>query len=91
MFNLFNLFFLRKLTLGAMEPNVRDEITSLNRVPATNRCVSRALHLNLQKKKTLWLNLQYSKVNANALNLIFFNFAHSGLILYSAARILSLS
>ena len=45
------IFFLRKITLVAMEPNVRDEITSVNRVPATNICVSRALHLNLQKKK----------------------------------------
>lgn len=72
-----------------MEPNVRDEITSVNRVPATNRCVSRALHLNLQKKKNSLVELAVFK--SKCINLIFFNFAHSGLILYSAARILSLS
>ena len=54
-------FFLRKFTLVAMEPNVRDEITSVNRVPATNICVSRALHLNLQKKKNSLVELAVFK------------------------------
>ena len=71
-----------------MEPNVRDEITSVNRVPVTNICVSRALHLNLPKKKNSLLELAVFKSKRKCSNLIFFNFAHSGLILYSAACIL---
>ena len=83
LFNLF-IFFSLKLTLVAMEPNVRDEITSINRAS----CVSRGLYLKLQKKKPS-VELAVFKSKCKYSNLIFFNFALSGLVLHSAACKLS--